>query len=182
MHRIIFKKIYFFNVRIKKVKIARKSPKVRRKMSFYRKKKAIFKDPSDDGKNGSSRKWQKWSKNKLIISWQSFNSRFVNFRLPDWSNSALHAANWLSFLHFRKIFEKFRQKFPSYEYQYYHFFEWPYDTIVSHRPGLSYSIIWSLQKSDSIVIQAKTSTFGSFFWMNISYLIKHLDILYFNRL
>ena len=108
MHRIIFKKIYFFNVRIKKLKIARKSREIRQKASIE---KWIFKDPSDDGQNESTQKWQKWPKNKLTISWQSFNSRFVNFRLPDWSNSALHAANWLSFVNFRKKIPKFRQKF-----------------------------------------------------------------------
>ena len=56
MHRIIFKKIYFFNVRIKKLKIARKSPEIRQKASIE---KSIFKDPSDDGQNESTQKWQK---------------------------------------------------------------------------------------------------------------------------
>ena len=103
---------------------------------------------------------QKWSKNKLTISWQSFNSRFVSFRLPDWSNSALHAANWLSFMHFRKIFEKFRQKFPSYEYQYYHFLERPYDTKAFHRLG--HSIVWSLKKVIVSLFKQKQVLSGHF--------------------
>ena len=119
MHRIIFKKIYFFNVRIKKLKIARKSPEIRQKASIE--KKWILKDPSDDGKMNRLKN----GKNDQKISSQFPDSHLILVLLIFVSQIdpillSMPPTDYLLCILEKKI-AKFRQKFRMVSYGLWYF-------------------------------------------------------------
>ena len=146
MHRIIFKKIYFFNVRIKKIKNI--TTKIAKK--YHQSKKVNFWLGSKMAKKISSQ----FPDSHLILVLLIFVSQIDPILL------SMPPTDYLLCILEKKI-AKFRHTYPIiFWISILPLFSRPYDTIISHR--LSHSIVWSLEKSISIESLAKISPFESF--------------------